>query len=114
MGVIFFPGRGELPRRRQVLEHFGGQELIAEPAVEALGVTVLPRRSWLNVQGLNCHLREPALDRPGDELGTVVAADMLGHAAHGEQLGQCVDDVLAGDAAIDLEAQTLPCVFIDD
>lgn len=40
---IAFPGRRELSRCEQVLEHFGGQEFVSEAATKALGV---PSSHW--------------------------------------------------------------------
>ena len=60
------------------------------------------------------HLLQPTLNRLGDELRTVVAANVLRHATHREQLRQRVDHVLARDAPIHLQSQALPRVLIDD
>jgi len=50
----------------------------------------------------------------GDELRTVVRANELGYAPHGEQLGQGVNHVFAGDAAINLQYEALARVLVDD
>lgn len=61
-------------------EGFPVQELIAEPAVEAFAVSVLPRAARLNVKRLEPAPCDPLLHRPGHELRVVVAADELGRA----------------------------------
>lgn len=43
MVVIFFPGCRERSRCDQVLEHFGGQELVAEAAVNLVAAIVATR-----------------------------------------------------------------------
>ena len=85
-----------------------------KPAVEALGVAVLPRAARLDVQRLHARSRQELADRSGDELRAVVAADVLRHAADGEQLDQHVDHVLGRDPPIDLQRQALPRVLIHD
>lgn len=112
--VIFSPGCGEFPCRYKALEYFGGQELVSQPAVEALGVPILPRAAWLDVQGFNRQLLRPLLNRSGDELGTIVAANVFWHAPHGEQLCERVDHVFTRDAAGHLQRQALPRKLIDD
>jgi len=51
------------------------QELILEPAVERLGIAVLPRRSWFEVGLGGAAVVAPALEGVGDEFGPVVAGD---------------------------------------
>lgn len=77
-----FPISADPSGHQDVLELFGGQAFVAEPAVEALRVAVLPRRPRFDVQGLHFELRKPAPNRLGDELRAVVAADVHGHAPH--------------------------------
>lgn len=55
--------------------------------MERLNVTILPWRARLDVAHLDLVLRRPVLDRIGDELQAVVAADvlrgtMLAHGCH--------------------------------
>jgi hypothetical protein len=56
------------------------EALIAQPVVEALYKAVLPRAAGLDVDRRDPHLPEPVLDVPGNELGTVVATDVVRHA----------------------------------
>src|SRR5690606_36900549 len=46
-----------------------------QAAVKALRVTVLPRSAWFNVQRLHARARQEVLQRPGNELRPVVAAN---------------------------------------
>src|ERR1700722_9754931 len=114
MVVILFPLLGQPLRSGQALKHLQRQELVPEPAVEALGVAVLPRTSRLDVQRLDIHPTQPAPDCSRDELGAVVRADTLRHAAHPKQLGQRVDHILARDAASHLQGQTFARILIHD
>ena len=80
------------------------EEFVPEPVVEALmlssdrtpsehvafgsclsrsarfHVSVLPRTARIDIDGADAHLLEPVLDVPGNELGTVVATDVVRHA----------------------------------
>jgi len=71
-----------------------------QPAVETFNVAILPRAVGPDVQRLDADLVQPAADLGGNELRPVVTADVPGQATPGEQVGQRVDHVLAGDAAI--------------
>jgi hypothetical protein len=82
MVVILSPLPGQPLRGRQALEHLQRQELVAQPAAETLGIAVLPGAVRLDVQRLHVDASQPAPDRRRDELGTVVRANALRHAAH--------------------------------
>jgi len=90
------------------------QELISQATVEALGVALLPRAVRLDVHRIDTHLPKPATEGVGNELRTVVAADMPWDAAHREELRERVDHVLTGNAAIDLQSEALTGVLIAD
>ena len=46
-------------------------------------MAVLPRTARIDIDGADAHLLEPVLDVPGNELGTVVATDVVRHAPLG-------------------------------
>src|SRR5690606_17461232 len=110
--VVVLPGRRQPPGRCQALELFHGQELVPEPAVEALRVAVLPRCARLDVQRLHVDSLQPLPNGGGDELRAVVAADAARNAAHRKQLRQRVDHILARDAPVHLQGQALPRVLV--
>jgi len=60
------------------------------------------------------HLARPATDRDGDELRTIVTADLPWDSAHSEQLCQRVDHVFARNAACHFQRQALPRVLVDN
>src|SRR5438552_4511342 len=62
-------------RLQQRTEHFAVRKLCFHPAVERLAVAVLPRAARGNIQRRDLVRRQPALDRPRDELRSVVRAD---------------------------------------
>ena len=60
-----------------IQEQLHVEALIAELAVEAFPVSVLPGAAWLDVEGCNALVPQPLLQGLGDELGTVVTAQEL-------------------------------------
>ncbi len=63
---------------RQVLELLDVQQLVAKAAEERFGETVLPRRPWLDVEQLQADSFTVTANGTGDELWSIVAADVLG------------------------------------
>ena len=113
--VIFqSPGVGQVPGLGKVHELFSVGQLVSQPAVERLGVAVLPGRARLDVQRLHARLLQPTPDRLGDELRPVVAANVLRNATGAEQVHQHVDHLIRRDAAIHFQRQTFPRVLVDD
>ena len=68
--------------------------------METLLVTILPRTPRLDVKRLDDKLCRPTLDYPGNELWTVVGADMSRHTPQSKQLSQRIDYVLTRDPSI--------------
>ena len=56
------------------------QKFIAETAIKALNVAVLPRATRLDVKGLDLIFAEPSLDFSDDKLRAVIASNVLGDA----------------------------------
>src|SRR5262245_5860459 len=105
--VLLFPLLTQHPRLQQAGELFGLQQLIPQPAVERLGVAVLPRCPRLNVQCPDARLRQPGPQRLGDQLRSVVAAQMTGSAPFGNHTGQHRHGGLGCHAPAHLQRQTL-------
>ncbi len=82
--------------------------------MKALGVAVLPRGTRFDIQRFDPKFSQPSPKCIGDELRTVVTANVTRHSSHRDQLGQRIDHVLAGDASSHLEDETFAGVFIDD
>ena len=64
------------PGFRQRPQLFPIQTLIAESTVETLHKAVLPRTTGINVERLDLLLPQPLLHRVGNELGSIVRAQM--------------------------------------
>ena len=77
----------------QGVKDFSVQELVAQPCVEALDVTILPGRSRFDEGGPGADRGDPLPDRPGNELRAVGGTDVGRDAAQDEQVGQDIDDV---------------------
>src|SRR6476661_8844757 len=75
----------------QTVEDLAVEQLIAKAGVEALDVAVLPRTASLDVSGLDADSCDPFLHGLGDELRSVVRADVSGNALQDEEVGQNVD-----------------------
>jgi len=115
LGVVFVSPRSrERPGIPDAIEDVHRQELISQAAVEALGIAVLLRTARFDVHGIDSYLPKPPTEGVGNELGTIVAADMPRDAAHRDELRERVDHVLTGDATIDFQGQALAGVLIDD
>ncbi|EAQ80596.1 putative hydrolase [Blastopirellula marina DSM 3645] len=111
---VLAPGPGLDPCVLQAQQVSLVQVFVAKAAVEAFAQAVLPGRSWFDVEYFDADQVQPGLDRAGDKLWAVVAANPLRRAMHREQLGERIDRVFAGNAAANLDRQALPRVLIHD
>jgi len=75
--VIVTPITKHHPPFTQGVDHFPIQTLGPEPAIEALGITVLPGATRINVDRADIVVLKPLLDDPGNKLRAVVTADEL-------------------------------------
>ncbi len=96
--VVFLPGPSEPFCGPQGFEFLDCQELIAQTAMEALRIPVLPWASWFNVKSRYVHRLEPVLDRMSNKLRAVVASNMFGDSSFREKSCKGVDNVIASDA----------------
>gem|GEM_PF-5580447 len=79
------PPLDQHPRLRHRVEDLAVQELVAQFAVQALHVAVLPRVARLDAERLHTHLSEPLAHRRRGEFAPVVAAHVVRHAARSHQ-----------------------------
>ena len=89
----------------QTVEDLAVEQLIAKASVEAFDVAVLPRTASLNVSGLDADSSDPFLHGLGDELRSVVGADVTGDATQDEEVGQNVDHIDRLELAADADRQ---------
>ena len=100
-GVVLDPPvLDQHPGLEQAVEGLDGEQLVAQPAAEALHIGVLPGRARLDVAGPGAGEAAPVAQRVGGQLGAVVAAD---EPRRGAALGdQAVQD---GDGGVGVD----PC-----
>ena len=75
----------------QAVEDFSVEQFIPHSRVEAFAISVLPRRSWLDVGRLCADGRNPVPDGLGYELRAIVGANVGGNAVQDEQVCQRID-----------------------
>ena len=78
----------------QGIEDLSIEQLVAELAVEALVVSVLPGAAGLDIEGLDADPAEPGPYRIGSELSPIVGADMIGWPMTDKELAQAVQDII--------------------
>ena len=101
-------GLGFLERVKALLAH----ALVAQLAVEALAVPVLPRRARGDVLDLSARLGDPIAQCLRDHLRTIVAADVLWDAVQAHGVGQSLDHTEAVDAPGHLQREARPAVLV--
>ena len=106
--VVVPPVREDQSRLAERAYQLAVQALLPEAAVEALGVSVLPGASGVDVEGLDPVFLEPSLDSLGDELGAVVGADAFGRSMLAYRLLQQSQHVGGPDGAVGVDAVALP------
>jgi len=95
-------------------EPFHAQAFVAELAVEALVVAVLPRLAWIDQRGVDLRLGEPLQDRLAHELGAIVRAQERRRTVRADQSGEHVDHAGGADAARHVDGMALPRELVDD
>ncbi len=93
---------------------FTVQELIAEPGIEALTVSVFLWGAGFDVCGLCANRLDPVLDRLGDELWPVARPNERRHASQDEQVTQDLDHVARVQPSINTDRQAFPGIRVDD
>src|SRR4029077_6621268 len=89
----------------QTVEDLAVEQLVAKAGVEAFNVAVLPGAASLDVSGLGADSCDPLLHGLGDELRSVVGADVTGDATQDEEVGQNVDHIDRCERAADAYPQ---------
>ena len=98
----------------EVVEVAAVEELVAEPAVEALDPGVLPRRAGVDEDRRGAVESEPVCDGVRNELGSVVEAyDPGRHAPLGDDPVENPDDVVGVDGAVDLDGEAFAGELVD-
>ena len=97
-----------------IAEPLRRQTLVAELAVEALVVAVLPKFARVDERSLHLCLCEPIQDRVADEFGPVVRTQEPRRTVLGDQAREHFDHAGRTDRAPDIDRQTFASEFVDD
>ena len=97
----------------EAVEDFAVEQFVSKLAVEAFAVTVLPRATRLDVEGLGADLREPVAYDPGCYLRSVVGTYVFRNTVHDHGIGHGFDDAHAVDPPSNLDRQTFPRELVD-
>src|SRR6516165_3920566 len=109
--AVVFDHYARFAQRPQLL---AVEAFVAEATVEAFHEPVLPRTAWVDVNGLDALLRQPALHLPSDKLRAVVTAQVLRRAMLRDRLFQPLQHVLRAQRAVRAQHMTLARVLVQD
>ncbi len=98
----------------QAVEDFAVEQLVAQRAIEAFVVAVLPGRRGRDVKRLHANLGEPFLHRRRDKLAAVIGPDVCWRPARDEQFRQRRQNVLVTEPTRDHESQAFPAGLVED
>jgi len=89
------------------------QAFVAELAIEALVVAVLPRLTGVDQGGIDLSFSEPRQDSIANEFRTVVRTQEHRCPVHADQTGEHVNDAGGADTACDIDGEALAREFVD-
>lgn len=95
-------------------EYLGIEDLQLVGADKALGMAVLPRLAWFNVRQVDLPATGPALHDVGDELSSVVTADVPRSAVAFHQLVENILDINAFERPGHADVQAVGCCLVLD
>ncbi len=98
----------------QVPELGEREQLVAHAGVVRLDERVLPGRARLDVARVRPFAGAPVPERPGDHLGAVVAAQVLGRPAVGYESFQDLDQILGGAVTPDAAGERFAGELVHD
>ena len=111
--VVPSPLLNDDPGFIEAVEDLSVQELIAEPGIEALAVSVLPRRPRFDVGGLGTDSLDPLPDRIRDELRSVIRSDVGRNTPDDEQVGQGINHIRRVELPLHPDRQAFAAELID-
>src|SRR5579872_903969 len=114
MVVVMAPALDENLGFEEGVEDLAIEKLIAQFAVEAFIVAILPRASGLDKESFDPDPGEPGLDGLGRELAAVVRTNVVGRPTLSEQLCQTMQDVVGPETPGHFDRQAFPGEFVDD
>jgi len=112
--VVASPALDDDLRLSERVEDLAIEEFVTQACIEALDKAVLPWTASFDVGGPGTNRRNPVLHSLGDELRPVVGADVSGHTAQDEEIGEQVDDIDRSELPGDADGQALMGELVDD
>ena len=97
----------------QRVEHLAIEQFVTQPRVETLDIAVLPRTARRDVDRPGAQHGNPSLHSLGDELRTVIGADIPRRTAQDEQLRQQLDNIDGLEAARHPDGEAFARELID-
>src|SRR5438034_236915 len=98
----------------QCVKDFTVEQFIAQLAIEAFAIAILPRASWLDVSGLGSDGSNPLSKSDGDKLRAVIGTNVCGNAARYEQIAERLDHIGCLQFPRDTYRQALSTELVDD
>ena len=98
----------------QCVEDFSVEQFIAQFAVEALAIAVLPRTSGFDVSRPGSDGRYPLAKSQGDELRAIVGANVRRNAPRDKQVAERFNDIGRLELPRDTDGQTFAAELVDD
>ncbi len=98
----------------QAVEDFTIQQLVTEPGIEALAISIFPWRTRFDVRGFCTHSVDPVPDRLSNELRPVVRSDVGWDTPKNEEICQQINHVGGIELSLHSDCQALSGMFIED
>ena len=111
--VVDAPFLDDLLGFLKAVEDLAIEQLVSQLAIEGFAISVLPRRSGLDVKALAAQSRQPLPQHLRNHLRTIVRPDVGGDALKQHDVGQGLDNVNGIDPAGDVDGQALARELVD-
>lgn len=112
--ILLAPLFADVLRFLHVTKEIAIQTFLAQLVEEALDVGILPGTAWRDKDGFAVLLWQPSPYGVGDELRSIVAAQMFGRTMLLKEPLQQANNVSTGDRASHQHRQTLAAEFVQD
>ena len=86
--VVLPPILNDDPCFAQIESHLSAQTFIAESAVKAFDLVVLPWATWVDIDRLDRMILQALLDFSRYKFGTIITTDIIGYPILGHRLFQ--------------------------
>ena len=112
--VVTPPALDDDLRLAERVEDLAIEKLVSQAGIEAFDKAVLPRAASLDISRPCTHGCDPVLHGPGDELGSIVGADVGGNTAQDEEVREDIDHVDRPEPSGHPDGQALVGELVDN